>query len=900
MMKKIDLSKEKIRYVALGDSISEGYNNRYNFAYAGKMNENKVISGTSWPSFLARNIQKINKNFLESYENFAISGSRPEDWNYFLGVNNKKYNYLNSEKKINYAIELNELASNPERKRLKKQFKNFGKQKLSDFDYLIKQIEKANLITLNIGANFLIPKIPIDDITKLLIDNKFSPDQVLEKVRKIIFSVEKDVIVLLKRIKELNPSALVYLVGYNKLYGPFWEAIDHFFNRINLGLNLVEICYDELNNSLKKCSKEVGVYFISTNNKEFWKENNYMLANIFYDIHPTIFGYKKIAQDVLAKISLPNLFYQQNYESIPTFNLNYYLSDKDCFENGLIFSNINIDEKKIINEIYGSKNEILFKKTLIEIGAEFLETNLLFGQNLEDKEQENSLSISFKQSIFTLLNSLGIELNNELQKNLNKLFSEKQFKKFIEKTNLLSIIVNKIQNKLDDYYALNKKELDYKQLINLFFEVVLDFKFLGWVLKEYSSFRTKEQNQSLQDNKKIILKIVNDLLSKETVNNLFKNIIVDLLEYSFINILKLHINRNILTSFVNNMFSKNNINELINVVLDFYFSSVDDIKKINNFEKFLTLFFNDKKIKKFIEKNVFIILKTIEVSDDTYKELMIKFNIKITNENFKIMKSFFSTLLDIFKNNIFYSNLLTKLFINLFINKNQLTSLQNVIDFLFECSNKECWSEISKFKISKLDKNKFNNLIKGMNLLFDNIDKNGLIFNNLIKLTNPKNVINQNGKFNKIVLIKYFDRLSHLKKPLNDFTNLLISDYVLKNKDKNNIYYKTLFRTLLLSLLVLRQLFQKNISINIFIGRKLSIVNYVYKMFGFKNGKNKNIDDLLLNMFYQKGNYNLNIINKNNKNIFWLILTLDWDKHLEETNNKKIFNLLKNGFFEKN
>ena len=53
-------------------------------------------------------------------------------------------------------------------------------------------------------------------------------------------------------------------------------------------------------------------------------------------------------------------------------------------------------------------------------------------------------------------------------------------------------------------------------------------------------------------------------------------------------------------------------------------------------------------------------------------------------------------------------------------------------------------------------------------------------------------------------------------------------------------------------------------------------------------------------MFYQKGNYNLNIVNKNNKNIFWLILTLDWDKHLEETNNKKIFNLLKNGFFEKN
>ena len=34
-MKKIDLSKEKIRYVALGDSISEGYNGKYNFGYDG-------------------------------------------------------------------------------------------------------------------------------------------------------------------------------------------------------------------------------------------------------------------------------------------------------------------------------------------------------------------------------------------------------------------------------------------------------------------------------------------------------------------------------------------------------------------------------------------------------------------------------------------------------------------------------------------------------------------------------------------------------------------------------------------------------------------------------------------------------------------------------------------------
>lgn len=99
MKKNIDLSKEKIRYIAIGDSISEGFNGKYNFGFSGKMDDYGNINGTSWPSFFARYIQNVNKNILESFENFSISSTRPEDWIYFLGINNEKYNYKNSEKK---------------------------------------------------------------------------------------------------------------------------------------------------------------------------------------------------------------------------------------------------------------------------------------------------------------------------------------------------------------------------------------------------------------------------------------------------------------------------------------------------------------------------------------------------------------------------------------------------------------------------------------------------------------------------------------------------------------------------------------------------------------------------------------------------------------------------------
>ena len=72
---------------------------------------------------------------------------------------------------------MNELKNNPERRRLKKQFKNFGKKSRNDFEYLISKIVLANLITINIGANFIIPRIPIDRIIEITINY---PDPLLE------------------------------------------------------------------------------------------------------------------------------------------------------------------------------------------------------------------------------------------------------------------------------------------------------------------------------------------------------------------------------------------------------------------------------------------------------------------------------------------------------------------------------------------------------------------------------------------------------------------------------------------------------------------------------------------------------------------------------------------------
>ena len=74
---------------------------------------------------------------------------------------------------------------------------------------------------------------------------------------------------MLNRIKDLNPLASIYLVGYNKMFGTFWKILDLFLKELGMGNNIVEYCYDEINNSLKRCAKKAEVYFISTNNKKF-------------------------------------------------------------------------------------------------------------------------------------------------------------------------------------------------------------------------------------------------------------------------------------------------------------------------------------------------------------------------------------------------------------------------------------------------------------------------------------------------------------------------------------------------------------------------------------------------------------------------------------------------------
>ncbi len=88
---------EKVKYVALGDSISAGFDSQLDKDYPGNYDKEKnEVTGISFPTYLASFIKNSNadNSKLESYTNYASSGTTLEDWKFLLTVDESKLKEL--------------------------------------------------------------------------------------------------------------------------------------------------------------------------------------------------------------------------------------------------------------------------------------------------------------------------------------------------------------------------------------------------------------------------------------------------------------------------------------------------------------------------------------------------------------------------------------------------------------------------------------------------------------------------------------------------------------------------------------------------------------------------------------------------------------------------------------
>lgn len=860
--KSIDLSTDKIRYLAIGDSITEGFNSRYGIGFPGKIyfdkdNNINKISGMSYPSILAQMLENINPGCIETFDNFALTGTRVVDWLYFLGIDPKKYNYSNSEKQILESKEYDIRENNPQKRRAYSQFGMFGVNNNNDFNKLKNKIKKANLITLTIGANDWLTDFPFFEIMSLK-KNILSKEQFDKKIDKINDDLFAKIKKFFNAIKEINPTANIIAISYPTSL-PFLARLNNEELNKNSDNKIVIGDYIELlNDVIMKVTDKTNTYYINCENKAYWEENVDDLSKIFFDIHPTYFGYKKIAHEIFSKLALSNDFYDESFDKIknifPNTNKEYFESDYKKFSNVIDFSKINLSNEALI-KLSNVTNEKLFwsdnshEKEFLNLRRE-LSIKKYFSTNIKSSSYNNIRKLL--NTLLFFIEENNFDPNNYLQKILeNKEYSSLLWK-IIYRSDYLDIVVNQIQDKIDNNSKLKIKTnlQDFKGII---FNRLFDISNIFLLLKDFSIEISKLDDKkfsSLIENAaiSILINVNHSEKYNEPIKIFIKNKAVDIVLKRFKST-----ETDLINALIDN-FLDNNLELIFINLIKTYFGSLDniaDLKNINTFiNKFVTNFFKKIDIKLIMEniigndqlEYIFseIIINILEIKNYTVHDVL-------------LFKKFIKLLILKINNNDFIISIFSKLVL-FFININNNKTKSSSLDFIWSFKGHEFWNILKHSKIKKMWTNENDVFVVAdlINLIFEKSSTvNSEFYKILINIKHPK--LRENSFTSNLFNIAkdWIEKIYKIENVYLLIANTLYNSFLEFKKINPNIkneenpYYKAYYRFVVSSLWIGYRLFQKDIPINIFWNTKKgilkslpSISNQIHRL-AMGNTKNK-------------------------------------------------------------
>lgn len=296
----------KIKYLSIGDSISAGFTGLLDKDYHGEFKDGKV-TGMSFAAYLA-SLLNNEKGRLEKFNNFATSNATALEWLDLLGINYQSENPLFKTSDSLYKTTFNRFGD----------LEEFKKR-------LINEIKDANLMTMTIGANDFLRMISslleASNFKKLMNDliakGNIGTNELLKFTLDFISIAQKEitarVLKLIERIKEINPNVNLSLVSYPTPILRFVSSIIEFLpdsvKQTLKNFDIPELIIDQLNNAIKEAvskansNKNLNVGYLDTFDSEFWNKHQHKLASMVFDIHPTIFGYKKMAWDAYLKLT---------------------------------------------------------------------------------------------------------------------------------------------------------------------------------------------------------------------------------------------------------------------------------------------------------------------------------------------------------------------------------------------------------------------------------------------------------------------------------------------------------------------------------------------------------------------------------------------------------------------
>lgn len=704
-------TKFKIKYVALGDAFSAGYNSKIGFPTNGFLDNNNEINGLCYPSNLATLFKNDNNFELDSFYNFSfLNGSI----NFLKAIYSSDKKML---KKMSNKLDLIQSVDWFSSNIFKGYFSNFLKDwniNNNDFNFFLKKIKEANLITLSAGFYDFWKNLPFNEIISLHKLRNEVKDEVIKeikiKIHSLQVSIQNNLIDLINWIKDINRNAKIIITNYPPLLLNLKTVINSFINVDNNEFDIYNFLLESLEKIVKLSAKKTQVDFIDINDADYWNQNKEYLFESIFSIYPTEKGYKKIAFDIYTKLFINDKKLLNDFNNI-TFKKSY-ISDKAYWikeQKDYIPISETTDNIFLFKNIYGNnKNEKIFSPNTTELK---LLNNLNSGTKISDFI---SLFIRYKKFLISDISKKIIsnkfkkseETYDSIEKILDFLNNEQRSKEAI-----LTLLKNQ---KIDNILYIIEKSLANKYFVD---NQSIDFNLIK---KETSQIFEKEQNL-VYDVLKYFFSSSLIKESKHDIKNIFKLLVNDSLNTTFLTYLFNIKNNKKFKKIKKYLSSLNSFNELLDFFIESLINHSDTYLKLNNF---------DELWKYFIVKNKYNLLHLfdkmfLELTDDEKIEETVDFfiqtikssiRLEFETKDYKNLKNSIKNILIIFKNNPKYLN---NIFLK-FLDNIKNFSLYNMI-FQLKSRTKKA------FKISNfISLNIF--FISGLKIL-----KNALVIKKIIK-----------------------------------------------------------------------------------------------------------------------------------------------------------------------
>ncbi|MGL5590812.1 MAG: SGNH/GDSL hydrolase family protein [Metamycoplasmataceae bacterium] len=929
-IKPIDLSKDKIRYLAIGDSIAEGFNSAYGVGFPGEKKQDPTskkqdIRGMSYPAILAKMLNDVSPECVEEFDNFCLTGTRISDWLYFLGVDPENYNFKNSERQILDAKDYDRKENNPQKRRTYNQFGMFGIKNKSDFDKLKNKIKEANLISITIGANDWITRFPFLEImslkNELISMEEF--ENLMEEINKEIFARMK---VFFDEIRRLNPTANIIVTTYPTTLPILARWNNEKMNKNSKNKVLVSDFIHVFNTKLIDAAKNAEMYYINLEDKKYWAENIDNLSSIFFDVHPTYFGYKKIAYELFPKISLSNEFYKKSFEEIkaifPNLDKEYFESDHKTFSNMVDFSKINLSDEKLI-ELSKITDEQAFwndnshEKEFLHLRRD-LTIKKFFGSDSRSSSYENIKSLL--KSLLQFINKNKLDPKKKLTKILKNKEYSATILNVIYESDYIDVMLNQVQKKIDENASKNIKT-DLVEFDNILSSVLFDTSNIFFMLKDLSQKLTKLGSKELLE---LMEEALIEILTNVYNSPKFDQPIKAFLKKKAVEVISQRFNstqRDKINLIVDNFLNKNLEYLFVNLIKS-YFESLDKIndpKNINNFiRNFIRNFFKKIDMKLIIENIIGNESLEYFLAEISLNILAIK---EYTVQDVLLFQKFIKLVIAKINNNELIASTFSA-FVTSYVDNLNNQNKSGIIDFSWFSENDEFWDQLKQSKIEKLWTNS--------NDVFVLADVINLVFEKSSIEQSPLYLILLNVKNSKIKANSLSANLFNIAKDLLEnvskiedlyltASNTLYNSYLEFKKmnptiaKEKNPYYKAYYRFVVVSLWVGYRLFQKDISLNIFWNTKKGIIkalptisSQVHRL-AMGNTKNKERAELVNNIFgeaYTNYLQGKDMDEKDyRKGILWTIQNSDLSYEPEKLNKERrlqVFKSLKLGYWDEN